>query len=94
LGKTACAAQGRNSHHRKFIGEFTGGRTMSKSLSITSDGKVIYQLNPNLKYRPNKLDSSDYADQVVCRRSTTEDVGPEAERGGAEFVSKLANHFE
>ena len=41
------------------------------------------QLNPNLKYRPNELDSSDYPGQVVYRRSTTEDVGPEAERGAA-----------
>jgi hypothetical protein len=50
---------------------------------MSSDGKLIYQLNPNLKYRPNKLDSSDYHGQVVYRRPTIEDRGPEAERGGA-----------
>jgi len=50
---------------------------------MSSDGKLIYQLNPNLKFRPNKLDSSDYHGQVVYHRSTIEDLGPEAERGAA-----------
>ena len=27
---------------------------------MSSDGKLIYQLNPDFKYRPNKLDSSGY----------------------------------
>ena len=44
---------------------------MSPSLSMSSDGKLIYQLNPDLKYRPNNLDSSDYPGKVVYRRSTT-----------------------
>jgi hypothetical protein len=44
----------------------------------------IYQFKPNLKYRRrSKLDSSDYAGQVVYRGSTIEDGGPEAERGEA-----------
>jgi hypothetical protein len=34
---------------------------------------IIYQLKPDLKYRPNKLDSSDYHGHVVYRRSTIED---------------------
>lgn len=46
-----------------------------ESASVSSDGKVIYQLKPELKYRPNKLDSSDYPGQTVYRRSTTEDAG-------------------
>jgi len=45
--------------------------------------KRIYRLNPDLKYVPNKLDSSDYPGQVVSRRSTTDDGGPGAERGEA-----------
>ena len=56
---------------------------MSKSLSISSDGKLIYQLKPDLKYRPNKLDSADYPGQVVYRRPTLEDPGAVPERGGA-----------
>jgi len=56
---------------------------LSKSLSMSSDGKLIYQLKPHLKYRPNKLDSSDYHGHVVYHRSTIEDLGPEAERGAA-----------
>jgi hypothetical protein len=56
---------------------------MSRSLSRTSDGKLIYQLNPNLKYRPSKLDSSDYPGDVVYRSTTCEDEGPEAVHGGA-----------
>jgi hypothetical protein len=56
---------------------------MIKSLSEDADGKLIYQLNPNLKYCPNKLDSSDYSGRVVYRRSTTEDTGAVPERGGA-----------
>jgi hypothetical protein len=56
---------------------------MSKSLSVDADGKLVYQLNPNLKYYHNKLDSSDYPGQVVYRRSTTEDTGAVAERGSA-----------
>ena len=56
---------------------------MIPSLSMSSDGKLIYQLKPSLKYRPNKLDSSEYPGQVVYRRSTIEDMGPEAEHGGA-----------
>lgn len=55
---------------------------MSKSLSMDADGKLVYQLNPNLKYCPNKLDSSDYRGKVVYRRTTTEDTGAVAERGG------------
>ncbi|HTX21140.1 MAG TPA: hypothetical protein VMD27_04640 [Candidatus Aquilonibacter sp.] len=50
---------------------------------VPSNPPVTYQLRPDLKYRPNKLDSSDYPGQVVYRRSTIEDVGSEAERGGA-----------
>jgi hypothetical protein len=57
---------------------------MRQSLSRASDGRLIYQLNPNLKYRrKSKLDSSDYPGQVVYRRSTCEGGGPGAERGGA-----------
>lgn len=56
---------------------------MSKSLSMSSDGKLVYQLNPNLKYRPNKLDASDYPGQVVYHRSTIEDAGAVPERGEA-----------
>ena len=56
---------------------------MSTSLSMTSDGKLIYQLNPDLKYRPNKLDSSDYPGKVVYRSSTTEDAGAVPVRCGA-----------
>jgi hypothetical protein len=57
---------------------------MSKALSRASDGKLVYQLNPNLKYRrKSKLDFSDYPGQVVYRGSTSEDGGPEAERGEA-----------
>jgi hypothetical protein len=47
---TACAVQGGNSRNRKFIGDFTGGRTIIKSLSRTSDGNLIYQFNPNLRW--------------------------------------------
>jgi len=54
-----------------------------ESASVSSDGKVIYQLKPELKYRPNKLDSSDYPGQTVYRRSTTEDAGAMPERGEA-----------
>jgi hypothetical protein len=42
-----------------------------------------YELRPNLKYRPNKLDSSGYPGQVVYRRSTIADTGAVAECGGA-----------
>ncbi|MGA9778083.1 MAG: hypothetical protein WBS33_07400 [Verrucomicrobiia bacterium] len=48
-----------------------------------SNPPTIYQLNPYLKYRPNKLDSTGYPGKVVYRRSTIEDQGPEAEHGGA-----------
>jgi len=54
-----------------------------ESASVSSDGKVIYQLKPELKYRPNKLDSSDYPGKVVYRRSTTEDAGAVPVRCGA-----------
>jgi len=54
-----------------------------ESASVSGDGKISYQLKPDLKYRPNKLDSSDYPGQVVYRRSTTEDPGAVPARGGA-----------
>jgi len=54
-----------------------------ESASVSSDGKTVYQLNPDLKYRSNKLDSSDYPGQVIYRRSTTEVTGAVPERGGA-----------
>src|SRR5436190_678463 len=83
LVKPFAATQGGNSRNRRFVGDFAGGGTMSKSLSRSSDGKLVYQLKPTVKYRPNKLDSSDYPGHVVYRRSTTHDGGPRAARGEA-----------
>ena len=42
------------------------------------DSAVVYQLKPDLKYRPNKLDSTGYPGKVVYRRTTIEAHG----RGG------------
>jgi hypothetical protein len=50
---------------------------------VDAGGNLNYQIKPNLKYVPNKLDSSGYPGKVVYRRSTTEAMGPEAERGAA-----------
>lgn len=59
--------------HRRA--EAMARRQMPQPASLANP-PIIYQLNPDLKYRPNKLDSSDYPGQVVYRRSTTEDRGP------------------
>ena len=56
---------------------------MSRFLSVDADGKLVYQLNPDLKYCPNKLDSTGYPGKVVYRLATTEDPGAAPERGGA-----------
>ncbi len=50
---------------------------------MDADGKLVYQLNPDLKYCPNKLDSTGYPGKVVYRLATTEDPGAAPERGGA-----------
>jgi hypothetical protein len=62
--------------------EVIASRQMPQPASLPSP-PIIYQLNPYLKYRPNKLDSSDYPGKVVYRRSTIEDVGAVPVRGGA-----------
>jgi hypothetical protein len=67
----------------RYFNERGNRHVVIESASVSSDGKVIYQLKPDLKYRPNKLDSSDYPGHVVYHRSTIEAGGPEAERGGA-----------
>lgn len=59
------------------------GRRQMPQLDSAPNAPIVYQLKPNLKYAPNKLDSSDYPGQVVYRRPTIEDQGPDAERGGA-----------
>jgi hypothetical protein len=56
---------------------------MSPTLLTDEDGKLTYLLKPDLKYCPNKLDSSDYPGKVIYRRSVIEDQGAGAEHGGA-----------
>jgi hypothetical protein len=42
---------------------------MNPSLLTDEDGTLTYLLKPNLKYHPNKLDSSGYPGKVIYRRS-------------------------
>lgn len=57
---------------------------MSKSLSMSSDGKFVYELNPSWTFRHvPKVDSSEYPGKIVYRRSPIERTGAVPERGGA-----------
>lgn len=59
-----------------YLDEKRQRRVVLESTSVTADGQVNYQLKPNLRFRPNILDSSDYPGQVIYRRSTIEDMEP------------------